>query len=373
MLKKLTPRQSIPIKLIQAKAYEIWATRERNKQSGTPEDDWSKAIEFLNQHWWFVTRWRIDKRYQQLKVSAATSIKNAISFKTLSQAVNASVLIGAITFIAGEQQRRDAQVYQAWQVINSAHNQPGSGGRIQALEFLNSEPRRIPWFWLRWQRESLSGLEAPNAYLLPSRKGTDKKRGIQLSKADLSYANLQGAKLFDANLQGAGLNDANLQGAKLFGANLQGADLFDANLQGAGLSGANLQGAGLSYADLQGADLFFANLQGAGLSGANLQRADLSYANLQRADLSYANLQRADLSYANLQGAKLFDANLQGAKLSYANLQGANLSNTKLQEAEYTDKSTSPKTCKLYSNNYPCPTIFPPGFDPKAAGMILVK
>ncbi|MBP5977994.1 hypothetical protein HW132_36190, partial [Brasilonema sp. CT11] len=57
--------------------------------------------------------------------SVPSLVKNAISLKTLGQAVNASVLIGAITFIAGEQGRRDAQVYQAWQVINSAHNQPG--------------------------------------------------------------------------------------------------------------------------------------------------------------------------------------------------------------------------------------------------------
>jgi len=182
-LPQLIPRQSIPVELIQAKAYEIWATRERKGESGSPEDDWSKAIEFVNKHWWSIPLWKIDKRYRKLKVSTTNSIKNAISFKALSQAVNASVLIGAITFIAGEQ-RRDLQVYQAWQVISAANGQAGSGGRVQALEFLSSEPRRIPWFWLRWQRESLSGLEVPTAYLVPSRKGIEdfeKKGGIQLS------------------------------------------------------------------------------------------------------------------------------------------------------------------------------------------------
>jgi hypothetical protein len=342
-LPQLIPRQSIPVELIRAKAYEIWATRERNKESGTSEDDWSKAIKLLNQDWWSVTSWKIDKHYQQLKASAAISIKNAISFKTLSQAVNASVLISAITFIAGEQQRRDAQVYQAWQVINSAANHRGSGGRIQALEFLNSEPRRIPWFWLHWQRESLSGLEVPNAYLIPSRKATDKKRGIQLSKAILNDANLKGAILNDANLQEAILNDTNLQGADLDIANLQGAHLSDAKMQGARLDIANLQG------------------------------ADLSDANLQGADLSDANLQGADLSDANLQGADLTDANLQGADLTDANLQGADLTDAKMQKAKYTDKSTSPETCKIYLKDYPCPTIFSRDFDPKAARMVLEK
>ncbi|MDF5726603.1 MAG: pentapeptide repeat-containing protein, partial [Rhizonema sp. PD38] len=274
-LPRLIPRQSIPLELIQLKSYEIWAERERKGKSSTPEEDWAKATEFLNQHWWTVARWQLEKRYKTLKVSATTSIKNALTFKTLSQAVNASVLIGAITFIAGEQQRRDLQVYQAWQVITAAHGQGGSGGRIQALEFLNSEPRRIPWFWLHWERESLSGLEAPKAYLLPSRKDTDKKRGIQLSKAYLNGANLQGADLSSANLQGANLQSANLQGAHLDSANLQGAHLDSANLQGAYLGIANLKGAHLYNTNLKGADLDSANLQGADLSSANLQGANL--------------------------------------------------------------------------------------------------
>jgi len=240
--------------------------------------------------------------------------------------MNPFLLIGAITFIATEQQRRDAQVYQAWQVIIAAHDQPGSGGRIQALEFLNSTPRRIPWFWLRWERESLSGLEAPKAYLVPSRKD-DKNKGIRLSMANLSYANLQGAKLARANLQGA----------TLYGANLQEADLWQANLQ---------------EADLQYANLHLAHLN----------------ANLHLAHLRHANLQGVDLKDANLQGAILEDANVQGADLSDAKLQ-----NAKLQNAQYTDNSTSQQTCKLFTEDYPCPTTFPKDFDPKAAGMELVK
>ncbi len=242
--------------------------------------------------------------WQELKTlfaSVPSLAKNVLSFKTLSQAVNASVLIGAITFIAGEQGRRDAQVYQAWQVITAAHDQPGSGGRIQALEFLNSEPRRIPWFWLHWERESLEGLEAPKAYLIPSRKD-DQNKGIRLSMANLSYANLQGAKLARANLEGA----------TLYGANLEGADLWQVNLHLADLQNANLQGAHLN-----------ANLQGAHLRNAHLQRADLIDAQLQGAHLNDAELQEADLENANLQG-------------------------TFLENAQYTDNSTSQQTCKWF-------------------------
>ena len=115
-------------------------------------------------------------------------------------------------------------------------------------------------------------------------------RGANLSRADLSDANLRGANLRGADLSRADLSDANLSDANLRGADLSRADLSDANLRGANLRGANLSRADLSDANLR---------------GANLSRADLSDANLSRANLSDANLSRADLSDANLRGADL--------------------------------------------------------------------
>ncbi len=55
-------------------------------------------------------------------------------------------------------------------------------------------------------------------------------------------------------------------------------------------------------------------------------------------------------------------------------LHGAqNLEKVKLQKAQYTDNSTSQKTCEFFAQKYPCPTIFPKDFDPKKAGMELKK
>ena len=125
------------------------------------------------------------------------------------------------------------------------------------------------------------------------------------ARADLSRANLSGADLYRADLSRADLSDANLSRANLYRADLSGADL----------SGANLSGANLYRADLSGADLSDANL-----SRANLYRADLSGADLSGANLSRANLYRANLSGANLSGADLSDANLSRADLSDANL-----------------------------------------------------
>jgi len=101
---------------------------------------------------------------------------------------------------------------------------------------------------------------------------SDKKQG---KRADLSRANLTGAKLTDAKLTGSDLTDANLYGADLTDANLTGVCLTDANLYGADLTGANLSGANLSGADLTGA-----NLSGAKLTGSDLRRANLTGAEL---------------------------------------------------------------------------------------------
>jgi len=77
-------------------------------------------------------------------------------------------------------------------------------------------------------------------------------------------------------------------------------DLRDTIVGSANLSYANLQGARMQGADLSGATLRSANLYGADLSNADLQYADLSGANLYSADLSGANLDRVDLRNTNL-------------------------------------------------------------------------
>jgi len=148
---------------------------------------------------------------------------------------NLGLLFAALTYIGLEQQRREAQVYLAWQTITNAQGQSGNGGRVLALEFLNASPGanwrlHFPWIcvsedWLcsKWESESLDGVDLERAYL----------GRVQLSGASLAEANLQGAILWQANLQGAKLGEANLQGAKLGAANLQAAKLDEANLQGA--------------------------------------------------------------------------------------------------------------------------------------------
>ena len=87
-----------------------------------------------------------------------------------------------------------------------------------------------------------------------------------------------------------------------------------ANLSKANLSDADLRYANLSRTNLTGANLSDADLRYANLSGANLRYADICGANLIDANLGGARLRYANLGWANLGGANLDDADLRDAK-----------------------------------------------------------
>jgi hypothetical protein len=90
----------------------------------------------------------------------------------------------------------------------------------------------------------------------------------------------------------------------------------------------------LASKNLAGADLMGFNLKGADLRKASLVNADLSYA-----DMSMANLEEADLREARLAGARFINANLTAIKLAGAIADSA--------------------------------TVWPKGFDPEKAGIVL--
>ncbi|MEU4836437.1 pentapeptide repeat-containing protein [Streptosporangium sp. NPDC023615] len=114
------------------------------------------------------------------------------------------------------------------------------------------------------------------------------------------------------------LTRANLSGADLFGANLVNADLSGAYLTHADLSNANLTGAYLLGADLSGAYLFGAYLFGANLVGANLSAANLVGVNPVGVDFTAANLDGAiglpkDVMHAYQEGVE-FSGDGTGAR-----------------------------------------------------------
>lgn len=168
-----------------------------------------------------------------------------------SNAEPIAISSAAVVFILESSDRRKADQYEAWQVINAATGQTGNGGRIQALEDLNKDG------------VVLEGVAAPGADLSNINLEYGKLQRARLENAQLDHAKLRGASLSYANLRHANLSSADLRGASLFKAKLE-----DANLNGANLRNTDLRGANLSHANLIGADLSEALLFPTILNGA---------------------------------------------------------------------------------------------------------
>ena len=380
-------------KHIERVAYELYQNRILLNRLGNAQSDWEIATKIVKSSW-HTTLFASHRPLIQLEKRVWEPLlvwaNNQALLSLLGVIGNVGLIIAVITYVASEKQRRDAEVLNAWQTLTSAHGQAGSGGRIQALEFLNASPganwrRKFPWFCAPhpvcvWSRESLAGIDlsvelsdlagddTKNSStelsdlkllsLLPSTGDATKSGATEFSNIDiirskhsskyrykfqtsetprivyLKGIHLPKADLENANLQHADLKEANLRDTDLEKANLRDTDLEKANLQGAFLWKANLQGTNLKDANLQGTNLKDANLQDANLRDANLQDANLWGANLQDANLWGANLQYTTLRDVNLEGADLRNVNLEGADLRNVNLEGADLENANLQGAD---------------------------------------
>lgn len=197
-----------------------------------------------------------------------------------------SLVVALVLFIKEAPDRRKQFHYQAWSIVDAAHNVKVSYARILALQDLNEDS------------VSLRGLDAPGAELID----------INLSHANLSKANLMESDLSNANLSNANLDNANLSQTKLSGANLSQAKLGFACLSQANLNSANLSSANLICADLSHANLSGADLRDASLSGANLKEAYLTGANLKNAKVTDYELSAAFLEGAIMPNGSKYQA-----------------------------------------------------------------
>jgi uncharacterized protein YjbI with pentapeptide repeats/beta-lactamase regulating signal transducer with metallopeptidase domain len=203
-----------------------------------------------------------------------------------------------------------------------------------------SHPRSMDLTRVNLSGADLKGLDLTEVSLKGAPLSTVDLSGLDLTGKDLSHADLSGANLTGTRLAGADLTEANLSGADLTNADLShckstGANLSGASLHGTRLAGMDLTRVDLSGADLRGLDLKEVRLAGAALSGADLAGWDLSRQDLSRVDLSGANLTGtrlvgAVLTDANLSGANLTDTDLSHARMSGANFSGARLHGTRL-------------------------------------------
>lgn len=259
--------------------------------------------------------------------------KSKLLFQALfEKAESIAIVSTAIMFFLEINDRRKRDHYEAWQVINSAAKQSGSGGRIQALQDLNDDG------------VDLEGVFSPDADLTGIQLHSGKLNRANFSRSQLNRSVLEEAQLVEANLEKANLSETRLMKANLWKAHLEKANLMEADLSGATLTNAHLEDAFLWEAKLQNTDLIEANLTGANLQGANLQRARLQgtilnqailwNADLRGAQLRGAMLRNADLREAQLGGADLEDADLEGADLSGADLKGTKLQCTAMGKAK---------------------------------------
>jgi uncharacterized protein YjbI with pentapeptide repeats len=126
----------------------------------------------------------------------------------------------------------------------------------------------------------------------------DRLEGIDFTQTRLfSRAVLRGVKL-----EGLQMTRADFSYADLTDAKLTGAVLFQANLKGAILDGAHAE-----QVFFREADLSEASLKGSVLASADFRNADLSRADLRRSILCSAALQYAILDKVNLTGAWLWE------------------------------------------------------------------
>lgn len=123
---------------------------------------------------------------------------------------------------------------------------------------------------------------------------------------------------------------------------LSGADLSYANLSGSD-EGGNRDRTFMSYLSLSEAVLF-----GVNLSNANLREAKLNGAILRMADLTNADLSDADLIKADLRCTTLIDVNLSNTNFIEANLSGATGLNEKQLSSVRTLKGATGPNNEIY-------------------------
>src|SRR6202047_1843062 len=101
------------------------------------------------------------------------------------------VLIAVIFYFGESGDRLKQKHYQAWQVINTAQGKGGSGGRIEALQELNSDG--IPLVGVDVSGAFLQALHLGRARLLPSNFNAADLRDSDFNSADFSDADLHAA------------------------------------------------------------------------------------------------------------------------------------------------------------------------------------
>jgi hypothetical protein len=259
-----------------------------------------------------------------------------------------AVIVAIIGYLQDLGEKRAAHSAEAWQILSS--RSPGNSGKIEALEYLNSEnviqipnPRRwgIP----------VGPTKASPTWILLADYGPWKTR-IPLTGIDLSPPGglndfqgavfLQRVRLPEADLTAAHLSLADMYLADFSGAHLRSAEMWKSNLLRA-----NFRGADLSFTHLACAWLDHANFDKANLDGARLHLAEMDHSTARNADFEYADLSGVDFEGTDLSGSNFSSALLDGAQFEDSNLTNAKgITQEQLDQACANDRTLLPRGLK---------------------------
>jgi BTB/POZ domain-containing protein KCTD9 len=220
--------------------YELAMEAER---LGIPLDTYRRLYELRGEEhidpypkpkkWWHTpSDWGKWVWYLPPKKKLALSRKGVV--KLVQSGVIVTVALARCRYVWEAPKREKLAHYQAWQMINSARGQAGSGGRIDALQDLNKDG------------VDLQGLDASGANLVDIKLQKAMLTKADLSKSELSYADLSKSNFLFANFDDAYLVNTNLSYARLSSATFSNTTLFSTNLSNAVFDDADLTNADIS-------------------------------------------------------------------------------------------------------------------------------
>jgi uncharacterized protein YjbI with pentapeptide repeats len=251
------------------------------------------------QKWWSLVQWV--NWFLNFPKNVKLRLLKTVLLTSLEKGVLISLALTLFKYFQEAPKRQQQDHYQAWEIINSAHEQKASGGRIEALQDLNE-----------------NGVEL---------------RDLVLDRANLSGIILDNGKLANTSFQNATLGCIPV-GRKEKCSTMRHANLYQAQFKNAYLS----------KIDFQETNLIDANLQKAYLKQAKLQNANLYLANLEEAELPGAKFQGANLENTNFKNAiicgNIFDESTSSKKTICANFIGVkNLTPEQIKSAKNWEKA----------------------------------
>jgi BTB/POZ domain-containing protein KCTD9 len=289
-------RHCLNIEKIREKAYYLW--EHSGKPSGLDNYFWDEAKKII----------------QKENIDLCPKFKIKYLLEYLPNILSAlAIIIGLISYLWNQENFRNSEVFSAWQTINAANGQTGSGGRIKALEYLNKEQCRFPFFFFCSHPEKLSYLEVPRASL-----SKIKLDNAKIDHSNLSFSTLDEASFIKANISESNLNNTQIHNAKMNTVNLTESTLYDSNLENTEINNSILKNSHFDRASLT--NVF---LDSSDLSQATFISSEIRGSHFKKAVLEFANFEKSNLYNSDFSETKLYGVSFRDATLHTVNFKGA--------------------------------------------------